>query len=135
MELCTTASTRAGSTAPGCCRCWPACRCPLPGRAPGEPDITIVTDAGYDVTRLARVLQDLPVELVGRVRGDRAMRLPKPPRVYDPRGGRPSEHGPEFRFAKPRGVRGASARRRGRARRPHRRRPSPRCSGSRMPSA
>ncbi|MFJ7063685.1 transposase [Streptomyces microflavus] len=47
--------------------------------APGDPDVTIVMDAGYDVTRLAWILRDLPVELVGRVRGDRVMRLPKPP--------------------------------------------------------
>ncbi|MET7457958.1 NF041680 family putative transposase [Streptomyces sp. NPDC005574] len=67
----------------------------------GDPDIVIVSDAGYDVTRLAWVLRDLPVELVGRVRSDRVMRLPKPPRVYDPKGGRPPKHGPEFRFAKP----------------------------------
>ncbi|MFD6969074.1 transposase [Streptomyces sp. NPDC059949] len=44
-------------------------------RTPGEPDI--VTDAGYDVTRLAWVLQDLPVDLVSRARGDRATRLPQ----------------------------------------------------------
>ncbi|MGW1529774.1 transposase [Streptomyces sp. NPDC002159] len=51
--------------------------------APGDPDITIVMDAGHDVTRLAWVLRDLPVELVGRVRGDRVMRLPKPsPKEY-----------------------------------------------------
>lgn len=31
----------------------------------------IVTDVGYDVARLAWALRDLPVELVGRVRGDR----------------------------------------------------------------
>ncbi|MCX4429929.1 transposase [Streptomyces mirabilis] len=68
---------------------------------PGDPDITIVMDAGYDVTRLAWVLRDLPVELVGRIRGDRVMRLPKPPRVYNPKGGHPPKHGPEFRFAKP----------------------------------
>ncbi|GGU50435.1 hypothetical protein GCM10010274_43950 [Streptomyces lavendofoliae] len=55
----------------------------------GDPDIVIVSDAGYDVTRLAWVLRDLPVELVGRVRSDRVMRLPKLPRVYDPKGGRP----------------------------------------------
>ncbi len=67
----------------------------------GDPDIVIVSDAGYDVTRLAWVLRDLPVELVGRVRSDRVMRLPKPPRVNDPKGGRPPKHGPEFRFAKP----------------------------------
>lgn len=29
---------------------------------PGEPDIVIVTDTGYDVTRLAWVLRDLPVD-------------------------------------------------------------------------
>jgi hypothetical protein len=55
----------------------------------GDPQIVIVSDAGYDVTRLAWVLRDLPVELVGRVRSDRVMRLPKPPRVHDPKGGRP----------------------------------------------
>jgi DDE superfamily endonuclease len=32
--------------------------------APGDPDITIVMDAGYDVTRLAWIRRDLPVELV-----------------------------------------------------------------------
>ncbi|MFF8193590.1 transposase, partial [Streptomyces bobili] len=73
--------------------------------APGDPDITIVMDAGYDVTRLAWVLRDLPVELVGRIRSDRVMRLPKPsPKEYAlayPQGGRPPKHGKEFRFAKP----------------------------------
>jgi hypothetical protein len=67
---------------------------------PGDPDITIVTDAGYDVTRLAWVLRDLPVELVGRIRSDRVMRLPKPPRTHGVNG-RPPKHGPEFRFARP----------------------------------
>ncbi|ALC20114.1 transposase [Streptomyces pristinaespiralis] len=67
---------------------------------PCEPDILIVTDAGYDVTRLARVLRDLPAELVGRVRGDRVVRLPKPPRLPGTNG-RPPKHGPEFRFAAP----------------------------------
>ncbi|GGZ40854.1 transposase [Streptomyces bluensis] len=45
----------------------------------GDPHIVIVSDAGYDVTRLAWVLRDLPVELVGRVRSDCVMRLLKPP--------------------------------------------------------
>ncbi|GGY61160.1 hypothetical protein GCM10010326_64930 [Streptomyces xanthochromogenes] len=72
---------------------------------PGDPDITIVMHARYDVTRLAWVLRDLPVELVGRIRGDRVMRLPRPSLkeyalVY-PQGGRPPKHGPEFRFNKP----------------------------------
>lgn len=67
---------------------------------PGDPHIVIVSDAGYDVTRLAWVLRDLPVEMVGRVRSDRVMRLPKPPRTHGV-SGRPPKHGPEFRFTKP----------------------------------
>jgi hypothetical protein len=39
----------------------------------GNPAIVIVSDAGYDVTRLAWVLRDLSVELVGRVRSDRVI--------------------------------------------------------------
>jgi hypothetical protein len=35
---------------------------------PGDADILIVFDAGYDVTRLAFLLADLPVELLGRLR-------------------------------------------------------------------
>ncbi len=66
----------------------------------GDPAIVIVSDAGYDVTRLAWVLRDLPVELVGRVRSDRVMRLPKPPRMHGVNG-RPPKHGPEFRFTRP----------------------------------
>jgi len=66
----------------------------------GDPAIVIVSDAGYDVTRLAWVLRDLPVAMVGRVRSDRVMRLPKPPRMHGVNG-RPPKHGPEFRFTKP----------------------------------
>jgi len=40
-----------------------------------DPDILVVFDAGYDVTRLAHLLADLPVELLGRVRSNRAYRL------------------------------------------------------------
>ncbi|MFJ2406915.1 NF041680 family putative transposase [Streptomyces xanthochromogenes] len=68
---------------------------------PGDRDMLIVMDAGYDVMRLAYLLRDLPVELVGRLRSDRNLRLPKPPRVHDPRGGRPPRHGKEFRLAAP----------------------------------
>ncbi|WP_308283523.1 NF041680 family putative transposase, partial [Pseudonocardia nigra] len=66
----------------------------------GDPDILIVTDAGYDITRLAFVLADLPVELLGRIRSDRVLRRPRPPR---PAGaaGRPPRHGPEFALSKP----------------------------------
>src|SRR5690348_17584788 len=67
---------------------------------PGDPDIVIVADTGYDITRLAYVLADLPVELVGRLRSDRVLRLPKPPR---PAGmtGRPPRHGPEIALDRP----------------------------------
>jgi hypothetical protein len=64
----------------------------------GDPHILIAADAGYDVTRLAFLLADLPVELLGRLRSDRVMCLPTPPRRYDPIGGRPPKHGGLFRF-------------------------------------
>jgi hypothetical protein len=67
---------------------------------PGDPPILIVTDAGYDITRLAFVLADLPVELVGRIRSDRVLRLPKPPRLPGTNG-RPPKHGPEIALDKP----------------------------------
>ncbi len=67
---------------------------------PGAPDILIVCDAGYDVTRLAWLVADLPVVLCGRLRSDRVFRFPAPPR---PAGadGRPPRHGPEFGLADP----------------------------------
>jgi hypothetical protein len=65
----------------------------------GDPDILIVCDAGYDVARLAFLLADLPVELLGRLRSDRVLRRPVPPRPNDPRGGRPPKHGGEFALA------------------------------------
>jgi hypothetical protein len=67
---------------------------------PGDPDIVIVADTGYDITRLAHVLADLPVELVGRLRSDRVLRLPKPPRGPAATG-RPPKHGPEIALDKP----------------------------------
>ena len=48
---------------------------------PGDPRILIVVDAGYDIPRLAYVLADLPVDVLGRLRSDRVMRLPAPPRL------------------------------------------------------
>jgi hypothetical protein len=67
---------------------------------PGDPPILIVADAGYDITRLAYLLADLPVELLGRLRSDRVLRLPKPGR---PAGatGRPPKHGPEIALDRP----------------------------------
>ncbi len=67
---------------------------------PGDPNIVIVADTGYDITRLAHVLADLPVELLGRLRSDRVLRLPKPPRLPGTTG-RPPRHGPEFALDQP----------------------------------
>ena len=66
----------------------------------GDPDILVVFDAGYDVTRLAWLLADLPVELLGRLRSDRVLYFPAPPRRAGANG-RPSRHGPELRLAGP----------------------------------
>lgn len=67
----------------------------------GDLNILVVADAGYDVTRLAFLLADLPVDLLGRIRSDRVMCRPTPPRVYDPYGGRPAKHGGVVRFTDP----------------------------------
>jgi hypothetical protein len=66
----------------------------------GDPNVLIVMDSGYDVTRLAFVLADLPVEVLGRIRCDRVLRLPKPPRLLGAIG-RPLKHGPEFALSAP----------------------------------
>ena len=61
----------------------------------GDPDVLIVADAGYDITRLAFALADLPVELLGRLRSERVLRLPRPP--WRPgTSGRQPHHGPEW---------------------------------------
>lgn len=44
----------------------------------GDSDIMTVFDAGYDIIRLAFLLADLPVELVGRLRSDPVLHLPAP---------------------------------------------------------
>ena len=67
---------------------------------PGDPDIVIVVDTGYDVTRLAHLLADLPVELVGRLRSDRVLRLPGH-RARPGTTGRPPKHGPVLALADP----------------------------------
>jgi hypothetical protein len=64
----------------------------------GDPDILLVFDAGYDVTRLAFLLADLPVQLLGRLRSDRVLQFPAAPPA---RTGRPARHGPDFKFADP----------------------------------
>jgi DDE superfamily endonuclease len=66
----------------------------------GDPAILVIFDAGYDVTRLAWLLADLPVELLGRLRSDRVMQLPAPPRPPGTNG-RPRKHGAELALADP----------------------------------
>ncbi|MFE7840812.1 transposase [Streptomyces sp. NPDC057474] len=39
----------------------------------GDPPVLVVVDVGYDVTRLAFLLADLPVELPGRMRSDHVL--------------------------------------------------------------
>ncbi|MFE8018350.1 transposase [Streptomyces antibioticus] len=62
-------------------------------RRPGDEDILVAMDSGYDVTRLAYVLADLPVELVGRLCSDRVMLRDAGPRRSTSRGGQPRKHG------------------------------------------
>lgn len=58
----------------------------------GDPKIVVVCDAGYNVHRLAWLLSDLPVTIVGRVRSDRVFHAP-PGRRKGPTKGRPPRHG------------------------------------------
>ena len=67
----------------------------------GAPDILVVFDSGYDLARLAWLLRDLPVEVTGRLRSDRVMYFPAPPRPARPAatGGRPPRHGAVLKLA------------------------------------
>jgi DDE superfamily endonuclease len=67
---------------------------------PGDPDILVVADAGYDAPRLAWLLRDLPVRVLGRMRSDRVLRRAAPPRTPGVNG-RPPRHGGEFVFGDP----------------------------------
>jgi hypothetical protein len=64
---------------------------------PGDPDIWIVADAGYDGPRLAHLLAGLPVQVLVRMRSDRVLRRAAPPHAPGTRG-RPRRHGGEFVF-------------------------------------
>lgn len=63
----------------------------------GDPEILVVFDAGYEIARLGYLLADLPVQVLGRLRSDRVLYFPAPPRQPGP--GRPSRHGKEFKLA------------------------------------
>jgi DDE superfamily endonuclease len=66
----------------------------------GDPAILVIFDAGYDVARLAFLLKDLPVEVLGRLRSDRVMQLPAQPRQPGTLG-RPRKHGGQLALADP----------------------------------
>jgi hypothetical protein len=66
----------------------------------GDPEILVVLDAGYDAPRIAHLLADLPVEVLGRMRSDRVLRRPAPPRVPGTTG-RPPKHSVEFELTRP----------------------------------
>lgn len=67
---------------------------------PGVPEILVVMDAGYDVVRLAWLLADLPVTLLGRLRSDRVFYAP-PGARRGPTKGRGPRHGPRLMLADP----------------------------------
>ena len=69
-------------------------------RREADPAILVIFDAGYDVTRLAWLLADLPAQVLGRLRSDRVMQLPAPPRLPHTMG-RPRKHGGELALADP----------------------------------
>jgi DDE superfamily endonuclease len=67
---------------------------------PGDPAIVVAMDAGYNVTRLAFLLADVPVVLVARVRSDRVFYRAPAPRSR-PVAGQPPRHGEPVRCADP----------------------------------
>lgn len=75
----------------------------------GDPDVLVVLDAGYDVVRLAWLLQDLPVTLVGRVRSDRVFHAPAG-RRQGPTKGRPPRHGRPAQAQRPHHLAGTRPR-------------------------
>ena len=64
----------------------------------GDPAILVIFDAGYDVTRLAWLLADLPAVVLGRLRSDRVMQLPAPPRQPARQGPAPQARRRSWRF-------------------------------------
>jgi DDE superfamily endonuclease len=66
----------------------------------GDPPILVVFDAGYDIVRLAWLLRDAPVTVVGRLRSDRVFYLPVPTRIPG-QVGRPRRHGPAMDLDQP----------------------------------
>ncbi|MFD5514071.1 NF041680 family putative transposase [Streptomyces sp. NPDC127051] len=66
----------------------------------GDPEVLFVFDSGYDIVRLAWLLRQEPVQLLGRIRADRVMHHPAG-RRKGPTKGRQPRHGEAFRLADP----------------------------------
>jgi hypothetical protein len=66
---------------------------------PGDPEIVVAMDAGYNVTRLAHLLDGLPLIVVARVRADRVYY--RAPHRERPLPGRPPLHGEPVRCGDP----------------------------------
>jgi hypothetical protein len=66
----------------------------------GDPDVLAIADTGHDAPRLAHLLRDLPVQVLARMRSDRVLRRPAPPRQPHTMG-RPPRHGGEFVLGQP----------------------------------
>ena len=64
----------------------------------GDPDIMVIFDAGYEPARLAWLLCDLPVQVIGRLGSNRVLRQAPPPRQPGQMG-RPVRHGRELKLA------------------------------------
>jgi DDE superfamily endonuclease len=69
----------------------------------GDPPMLVVLDAGYDVCRLAYLLADLPIQLIGRIRADRVLLTAVAPPSSNGRRptGRPRRHGAVMTLADP----------------------------------
>lgn len=65
---------------------------------PGDLDILVIFDAGYEPTRLAWLLRDLPVQVLGRLGTNRVLRQAPPPRQPGQMG-RPVRHGRELKLS------------------------------------
>jgi DDE superfamily endonuclease len=64
----------------------------------GDPDILVIFDAGYEPARLAWLLRDLPVQVLGRLGTNRVLRQAPPPRQPGQMG-RPVRHGRELKLS------------------------------------
>jgi DDE superfamily endonuclease len=64
----------------------------------GDPDIMVIFDAGYEPARLAWLLRDLPVQVLGRLGSNRVLRQAPPPRQPGQMGA-PARHGRELKLS------------------------------------